>query len=294
MKSQIWFGVLGVVAATVACTLGKQTTPPQSQVDEVGTVVAGTMQAYTALPGGKVSTPAATQTSGTPVSFEHASFAIPAGLATGADPRSVLAVPAESGAPWEVAPAHLKFALTGYAVQGKFHEPALYIYPADEFAGTNPNAAEQIDRLRKLLTGRALMKETLPIVPFFNAGPLIAANIKIIPVQSGSGVRALTQFAQYEAPINNRELFYHFQGLTGNSRYYVIAILPVTAPVLAEDEKPESAVPAEGVPIPTDIGPNTVYYFSVTQKLNALSPDAYIPSLNSLDALVQSILVTPP
>lgn len=136
------------------------------------------------------------------------------------------------------------------------------------------------------------MKETLPNVPFFNAGSLIAANIKLISFQSGNGVRALTQYAQYSAPINNRELFYHFQGLTSDNKYYVIAILPITAPMLPEDEKPEAAVPPDGVPLPTDIGPNEVYYFSVTEKLNALAPDSYTPSLDALDLLIQSILVT--
>jgi hypothetical protein len=49
----------------------------------------------------------------------------------------------------------------------------------------NSNAAEQIDRIKKLLGGTALMKETLPTVTFFNAQPLIAANIQIVPFQNG-------------------------------------------------------------------------------------------------------------
>jgi hypothetical protein len=131
-------------------------------------------------------------------------------------------------------------------------------------------------------------------VPFFNAGPLIAAGIQRISFENGGGVRALTEYAQYAAPINNHELFYHFQGLTKDGKYYVIAILPVTAPVLAEDEKPDAAVPAEGVPIPPNIGPNDVYYFAVTEKLNSLAPDSYAPSLNTLDTLIQSILLSAP
>jgi hypothetical protein len=74
----------------------------------------------------------------------------------------------------------------------------------------------------------------------------------------------------------------------------VIAVLPITAPVLAEDEKPESSVPAGGIPIPPSTGPTDVYYFSVTEKLNSISPDSFTPALNSLDALIQSILVKTP
>ena len=271
-----------------------QTPTPPSQGDEIGTVVASTMQVYTASPGGVGVTQAATQFSGTPISFQYASFVIPNELAGGANTEAVPAIAADSGAPWDVAPAHLKFTLTGYQLQDKFHEPGIYVYPADEYAASSTGAAEQIDRLRKILAGGTLMKETLPIVPFFNATPLIAAGIQRIPFQNGSGVRALTEYAQYAAPINNRELFYHFQGLSKDGKYYVIAILPVTAPVLAEDEKPDAAVPAEGVPIPANIGPNEVYYFAVTEKLNSLAPGAYTPSLSVLDTLIQSILVTTP
>ena len=294
MRKRAWFVTTGVAIILTACAMGTQTPTPPSQGDEIGTVVASTMQVYTASPGGVVATPAATQFSGTPISFQYASFVIPNELAGGANTEAVPAVAADSGAPWDVAPAHLKFTLTGYQLQGKFHEPGMYVYPADEYAASSTNAAEQINRIAKILGGGPLMKETLPIVPFFNAGPLIAASIQRISFQNGSGVRTLTQYDQYAASVNNRELFYHFQGLSKDGKYYVIAILPVTAPVLAEDEKPDAAVPAEGVPIPPNIGPNEVYYFAVTEKLNSLPPDAYAPSLTTLDALIQSILVTTP
>ncbi len=112
--------------------------------------------------------------------------------------------------------------------------------------------------------------------------------------QIGVGVRELTQYAQYSAPINNRELFYHFEGLSSDNKYYIIATLPITAPLLAEDEKPEAPIPPNGVPFPADGMPNQSYYDSITEKLNSLPPDSYAPSLNTLDALIESILVTNP
>lgn len=228
------------------------------------------------------------------VTLSNVSLTIPTGLAKDAETEMVSESTESSGAPWEIAPAHLKFVLTGYELQDKFHQPQIFVYPADEFAEVSSIAAEQIERLKKILAGSTPLKETLPNVPFFNAGPLLAANIKIIPFQSGSGVRALTQYSQYAAPINNHELFYHFEGLTEDGKTYIVAILPITAPILAEDEKPEAPVPADGVPIPTDVGPNDVYYTSITEKLVSLSPDEFTPSLNTLDNLVQSILVTNP
>jgi hypothetical protein len=275
--------------------MGTPAVATQSQEDAVGTIVAATMQAFTAPTATAISaTDTPTRTSGTSVTFEYASFVVPGEVANGASPELVPAVGADGGAPWEVAPAHLRFMLSGYTLQDKFHEPRILVYPAEEFAQAHEEAAEQIDRLRKALAGSPLLKETLPRIPFFNAGPLLAANIQLIPFQNGRGVRVLTQYAQYSAPINNRELFYHFQGLTNDEKYYVIAILPLTAAILPADEKPEAAIPEGGVTIPANTGPTEVYYLSVTEKLNSLAADAYLPSLEALDALIGSILVTTP
>ena len=296
MKKRTLFVMLGVVITTLGCSLAVNTpgTPTLGANTETAVATMPATQEATAAPTDLALTQEPTQANGTPVSFENVSFVIPAGVAAGANTETMTAVDTNSGAPWDIAPTHLRFTLTGYALEGKLHEPRIFVYPAEEYAQSNPGAAEQIERLKKILTGSPPMQETLPTVPFFNAASQIAAQIKLLPFQNGNGVRALTQYAQYAAPINNHELFYHFQGLTSDGKHYVIAVLPIIAPILAEDEKPEAPVPAEGVPIPTDIGPNEVYYISVTEKLNSLSQDAFSPSLEALDALIQSLLVTDP
>jgi hypothetical protein len=294
MKKQTLFGIFGAVLISSACSLSVGPMGTPTPVDQVGTIVASTMQALTVAPGQNVSTPIPNQPGGIPVSYENVSFVIPSGTAGGANTETIPSVDTNGGAPWEVAPAHLRFTLTGYQLQGKFFEPQIYVYPADQYAQVNSVASEQIERIKKALAGSPLLKETIPNVPFFNAGHIIAVGIQLIKFQNGSGVRELTQYDQYPAPINNHELFYHFEGLTTDGKYYVIAVLPITAPVLAEDEKPESSVPAGGIPIPPSTGPTDVYYFSVSEKLNSLTPDSFTPALNSLDALIQSILVTTP
>ena len=301
MKKRTLMVIFGVVLGTWGCSFSAGTihTPTPGQVDEVGTVVAATLQAFTPSPTESSSTPAATsptatQEAGIPISSEGVSFVIPGGMASEANAETMTAVESNSGAPWDIAPTHLRVTLSEYVLQGKFHEPRIYVYPAEEYAASNPQAAEQIDRVRRILTGATPMQETLPLVPFFNAAQLFAAQIRVIPFQNGSGVRSLTQYAQYAAPINNHELFYHFQGLSSDGKHYVVAILPINALVLPEDEKPDATVPEGGVPIPADVGPNAVYYFSVAEKLNSLSPDAFTPSIVALDALIQSMLVANP
>ena len=237
-------------------------------------------------------TPTPTLADGNAVTLNNVSLIIPEEIANDALLEMVSAK--TDGAPWELVPEHLQVTLTGYQLQDKFHEPQIFVYPADEYAKVNSIAAEQIDRLKKILAGAPALQETLPRIPFFNAEMQIAANIQHLTFESGSGVRHLTQYAQYLAPINNHELIYQFAGLTTDEQYYIVVILPITAPILAEDEKPDSPVPAEGVPIPTDVGPNAAYYASITEKLVSLTPEAFTPSLTTVDTLIQSILVTPP
>lgn len=305
MKKRTLFLMIGVVCGTWGCSFSAGTiaTPTSTQVDEVGTVVAATLQAFTAVPTEGGSSPENTESptqgsaasGGTDVSYEGVSLAVPGSVASGANPEKMTAVESNSDAPWDIAPTHLRFTLTDYPLQGKFHQPRIFVYPAGEYAQKNAGAAEQINRLRNILDGAAALHETLPTVSFFNAGPLLSAQIRIIPfANGGGGIRWLTQYAQYAAPVNNHELFYHFQGLSADGNYYVVAILPVTAPILPEDEKPEAAVPQGGISIPGDVGPNQVYYLSVTQALNTLSSDAFTPSLEALDALMESIHVTNP
>ena len=298
MKRQTKIVFFGAVILTMACTLLTPTNQPKT--DDVGTAVAGTMQALTAAAPPIESAPTESvpaQIAGIPVSFERVSFMIPIGLAGGADVESVPAAGENDGAPWDIAPAHLEFTLTGYQLQDKFHQPKIYFYPAQGYISSNPSADESISRLIAILRDTTpATPDNLPFVPFFNAGQIFAARITTIQFQGGSGVRFLTQYAQSFASVNNHDLFYHFQGLMDDHEYYIIAILPVTASMLAADENPDSPVPAAGVPFPGYEDPYAdfnAYYIAVAEKLNAANADSFQPSLSQLDALIQSILIGP-
>ena len=227
------------------------------------------------------------------VTLNNVSFTIPLGVAKDAQSEMVSAVTdLNNSGWWEVAPGHLEFTLTGYQVQDKALEPQLFVYPVDEYSTLNTQAADQIQKLKAVLAGGALTKDALPSW-MVNAGQIFAAKAQVVPFQSGRGVRFLTQYAQYPAPANNRELVYHFQGLTDDGKYYIVAVLPVTSSILAEDDKPDSPVPSEGVQLPAGGMPDPAYYDSVTRALEAMYEDSFNPSLFQLDALIQSITVTP-
>lgn len=232
------------------------------------------------------------------VTFGRLTLEIPSSVASGASGMDIPPVTDEDAPSWGKTPGHLQVSLGDYYVlQGKFHQPQIYVYPATEYAVLVPGAFESMHRLRNIMSAVVpITPEQLPTVPFFNAAQVFASNIQAVSFQNGSGVRFLTEYAQYFAPVNNHELVYHFQGFTDDGEYYIIAILPITAPALAETSDAGAVVPVGGIALPDINDPNADwqgYYASVTDLLNATSPEAFTPSISQLDALIQSMWVAP-
>lgn len=241
--------------------------------------------------------PSATALPGKAVSFDRLSLVIPAGLAAGGSGTLVPEAKGDTVAPWDVAPEHIQFKLEGYALEGKFHQPQIYIYPAQAYVQMQErgSAAQGLERLQAVLAQSSMVNiKELPQVPFFNITQALAAQVKVIPFQHGRGVRMVTLYAMARAIINNQELFYHFEGLTDDGKFYVIAILPVSAPGLPEDGKPGGVVPPGGVPVPdfNDMNANWMgYYGEARQMLQDLEPGAYSPNLDQLDAMIRSLTI---
>ena len=221
-------------------------------------------------------------------------FIIPNGLASSAIAENIDVVTDQSGSPWEVAPAHLQLTLEGYPSNASFHVPQIFVYPAQQYAAANQSAAESIKRLQAVLStpDSQYTNDVLPFVPFFNAGQVFAVQEKVVHFNGGSGFRIVTQYAQDVSPINNGGVFYHFEGLTSDGRFYIVAILPTSLPFLAEDNNPASPVPTGGIPFPQNnaSGSDFENYFNgVTELINKSSADQFNPSLITLDALIQSM-----
>jgi hypothetical protein len=256
----------------------------------------------TSLPGTIAVDPTATalQTSfeGVEVAVDPLSIVLSPKLASGVRGLQIPPAAGESVAPWDVTPGHIQLKLEGYLLQGKTSEPQIYVYPAQAYAELYPAAFESIHRLDNILyvPGGPTLNDQLPVVPFFNAQQLFASNIQVISFQNGQGVRFLTEYAQYAASANNHDLFYHFEGVTRDGAYYIIAILPITAPMLAETSDGGAALPVGGVPYPYFADPNAdmqLYYRSVLDLLNATPSELFTPTLDQLDSLIQSMRITP-
>ncbi len=306
-KARTILFVIAIAAAILACGLGGA---PAASGGSVATIVASTIQALT--PASPASTSASreaptqagqpTALPGIPVKYQNVSFVIPMGLASDAPPETVAATTEQNGGPWGVAPEHIGFGFDNYGsvTAQHFTVAEIDIYPADDYANQNAGANISLQRLRGILGNPSaqLTNDTLPQVPFFNAASMFAAHTQRLNFANGDGVRMVTQYAQGFVPISNDQTFYHFEGLTSDGKYYIIAVLPIQAPVLQSIIDPNAGTPAGGVPFPGNdsLGTGQVYpnyLAAVSDKLNALPDDQFSPSLATLDALMQSFKVAP-
>ncbi len=283
-----------VLLVTLACGLGLPTAAPTPL--DTGQIVAATIQALTAQ-ALTAAPPFPTEVPPTTApTVEPLPFVLPEALGTGA---KVEHFPESSSADlpvWEVYPAYTRYILQGYPLEDKFFDPQILIYPADGLTRLNEGAGTQIIELTALLNspGTAL-PEHMPFIPLFNAGQVFYAHALRVQLPNGSGFRYLTQFGQAPAPINNQELFYTFQGLTSDGKYYVAAILPVNAPFLVADADPEAALPEGGIPFDwNNFDTFTTYLDAVTIKINTTDHNVFTPALPLLDTLIQSIQLANP
>ena len=184
-------------------------------------------------------------------------------------------------------PTHFEFTLNGYPVSDHFYNPKIMVFSVDEYRIINSVADTRIDDLSQLLVTQSTTDfgVALPFLPFWPAAQLFNANITFLDFQSGSGLRYLLMFGHEIYPVDNQNLFYTFQGLTDDGRYYVSAILPITHPGL----------PDSGFDIVDDwlaFGENWETYLAETTSWLEMQPeDSFIPSLSDLDAMIASIQI---
>jgi len=284
-----FLGLTGILFLTLACGLITPATPAQPGVE---TIVAATFQALTAA---APATQTPYEASGTTITVNNISFVIPTKIGNGAQAETIEAVPPSNDAPWwDIAPAYNKYLIQGYPLSNTFHEPAIYVYPVDEYVQMNNDVATLVGQLKTIISSQGQpLPENLPFLPTFNAAQVFHSNEQVQKFQNGTGIRFLTQYAQAPYPVNNNSLFYTFQGLTNDGAYYISAILPINAAFLSPDGNPNTPLPADGVPFDWNNFENIPAHFElVKQKLNATDPNAFTPSLTNLDTMIQSVRIT--
>ncbi|GAB4504229.1 MAG: hypothetical protein Fur0043_12220 [Anaerolineales bacterium] len=135
--------------------------PLQASQPGLETIVAATMQGL--LPTQAQQNPPLAETpaappafSGTPLQFANLSLTIPPGLAVGGSGEQISPASGTDVEPWGVTPGHTELTLTGYALPDRFHQPKIYVYPAQAYAALNNGAAQNILRLITVSVGQTV------------------------------------------------------------------------------------------------------------------------------------------
>jgi len=219
--------------------------------------------------------------------YESVGLTLDPAFASGAVGQLVPENPGSADGPyWEVNPQYVSIALDGYPLSGTAQSPVIAVYPVEDFRRLSPQAKTILDNLKDFLALKPASAEQIPFLPVWNAGQTFLSNMQYLDFQNGSGVRFLTIYAQYPAPVNNQDLFYAYQGLTADGRYAVSVILPVNHASLPASADALSIDELQA--IAEDYGN---YRANAASALSAEPDSSFLPDLAKLDALVQSLNV---
>jgi hypothetical protein len=246
----------------------------------VETQVALTLDAMNNLP-----VEATAEATCTTVEFNGISVCYDPGIAQGTSTTIVPAVSSTDN-PWYNVPKIEQIDFTNYATGEKFHSPRIMVFSVAEYKALYDKAEERISELQQYIANKPnIPADEIPFLPNWNAAQLFKIMPAFINFQNGQGIRFLTEYGQYAAPVNNTDLFYTFQGITNDGNYYVSVILPVTHPSLPADYKIDQAQQEE---LYNDY---QGYLGEIIPTLSAQPLGSYTPDLALLDAMIQSMTI---
>jgi hypothetical protein len=192
--------------------------------------------------------------------------------------------------PYTISPAYTQIILLGYpALEDTQRLAEISVFPVQRFREllsvlVNP----RVSTLQALIGGRAPDAGELPFLPVISAYQIFHARYSIIPFQKGSGIRYLAMYSQNNVPVNNEDIFITYQGLTSNGKYWISMTLPISHPSLPRygDEPPGGDWDA----FDKDAA---AYYAKAAADLKAQPAESFVPSILQVDALINSMIVTP-
>jgi hypothetical protein len=198
--------------------------------------------------------------------------------------KVVLAVPNARHSPTFMngTPEHLRFVFDNDQLSGfvRYRERQMLLYPITayrELFQRAPMEQAKFDGKIKLLqqliaNSSESVTAAIPVLPPAETIQLFCSQIRYLDFADGAGVRFVTRYAMEASPTTNENIFYTFQGLTSDSRYYIAVFYPITAKGL----------------------PGTEVILTTTNFLNRLASADFTPDLAKLDDMLKSLRVVEP
>lgn len=241
------------------------------------------------------------------ITFDNIRLTYPEALASSVQIEPIAAVPMNAEGMWIFdLPAHVRFTLLGYLKGPQVDQyyplaSQMFVLPTETFAEYEAGSYSlptQKEFLQALLSGQGDLTAYagvsvdapdvfLPFVPATNARQVMRLHPQLVEFENGRGIRYLTYYSQGLNPITDSEIFYTFQGLTDDGRYYLSAVLPVRSGLLPE------AVDSSNIDWDAFAARYRDYLAETAQAITDLPEDAFSPSLATLDALMQSFSISP-
>jgi len=243
--------------------------------------------------GGQNPTKAATEpvsvtVTGTPtpapnVSCNELSFYLDPDLASGNQCETVPQAISPTG--FGTNPQYTKVSLVGYVLADRLMKPVISVFPIEQFSQLLPDPVNgDVKAMQNLIAGAVPSSGELPLLPPQYANQLFFAQYIVVPFHNGKGYYCVTMFAQADYPANNHDIFFSYQGMTMDGKYWISIILPISHPNL----------PQNGDNPPQLFYSNKHdYYSQITSQLNDEETKSFVPSILKLNTLIKSIMIQP-
>lgn len=240
------------------------------------------------------------------------SISYPTGLAALAGAATIPAVPVDSASIGS-SPAYVQIRFLGFPADAGYQLPVLdvqnnvpqvmvfqtadfptyrndsplgYVGQLQSLTQILKNGVEP-DRCAKAFSGDY---PELPFLPWVNQQQTFCAQPQILEFPGGKGIRYLSYYSQGPIPVLDGRIFYTFQGLTDDGKFYISALFPVHTGIFPEEALPCAACADPNYnPIPEW---TTLLGTQITQ-LNAQPGASFTPSLGAMDEVIKSIRIEP-
>ena len=218
------------------------------------------------------------------VSFNGFSFSFDSEIATRVNITQYLTEPAD------VFPPHGLH--THFVIYGEQPPDAsivgIRVYAMNDLA-THEHTQAQVSQLqamlaeqRDLATYTAGTENPLPFLPVVAAGQIIRARAHYVVTSDVTGISYITAYQQGPQPFLQQDFLYTFQGVSADGEYYISAVFRVNPEVFPTEMRTDFVYKTFLDELPD-------YLSESTTQLNEAQPSDFAPSLDMLDAVIQSI-----
>lgn len=219
------------------------------------------------------------------VEFQHVRFTYDTTVARNWTVQYLANPPADdAAATLDTGPLRMVFQFGDYPAPLNNIQPFIYVYRIADISSQNEYKVANL--LGALLAKSAPLNnyKSLPFLPLIEEEQSIVAQPQFVQFQSGSGIRYLTIVSNASEPFLADSVWYTFQGLTSDNKFYIAAVFPLAANMFPDVQEPDYD--------PVAFADRLDEYLLLSKAALNLAPrSAFTPRLSRLDALVESIQI---